>query len=173
MPRNYTRKHQRELEDLYDILLYYKCDPTFGIVGRNITILSPKRRRELLDWLWKQIHHKDVDYYGETLATALHHLTPELEEERLKKKEMEDILHHYETLLYYHSKKEAKSILMEEHGLKTEEALEKALYRARVKERKEREERERKAKEWREKERQQQKEKPRTKNKFDDSDIPF
>ena len=108
MPRSYTRKHQRELEDLYNVLLYYRCDPVLGIVGRNITILTPKRRLELLDWLWKQIHHKDADYYGETLTTALHHLTPELEVEKLQKQDMEDILYHYKTLLYYHSKKEAK-----------------------------------------------------------------
>src|SRR5215467_6003204 len=108
MSRNYTRNHQTELEDLYDILLYYRCDRVLGIVGRNITILSEKRRVELLDWLWKQIHHKDADYYGETPETALHHLTPELEEEKLWTQDKKDILYHYEQLLYDHPPKEAK-----------------------------------------------------------------
>jgi hypothetical protein len=134
MPRTYTRKHQTELEDLYDILLYYKCNPAIGIVGRNITILSKERRLELLDWLWKQIHHKDLDYYGETLRTALHRLTPEQEMTRLEARDNRDILWRYQNLLNYHSIKEAKGILMRERGIKNEDALNRALTRARKKE---------------------------------------
>jgi hypothetical protein len=117
---------------------------------------------ELLDWLWRQIWREDPDYYGSTLETALHHLTPEQEIEKLEKQDREDILYRYEELQYYHTPKETRAILMEERGLQTE-ALDKALYRARAKKKKEREQRERELKKH-----------PRTKKKMsDDSDIPF
>jgi hypothetical protein len=165
MPRNYTRKHQRELEDLYDILSYYRCDRVVGIVGRNITILSEKRRLELLDWLWKQIHHKDVDYYGGELAMALHRLTPEQEIDKLEKQDMEDILYRYETIQYFHSKKDAKTILMEERGFTNEDALDRALSRARAKKRG----RKRQEEEYK----KRQKEELPTKKKMSDDDLPF
>jgi hypothetical protein len=128
MPRTYTRKYQKELDDL----LYFLMDPELN------HLLTPerrekveKRRQELVDWLWRQTGRKDdppvldpsefgdeVGYPPEgTPAARLH------------------ILHLYELWRAGETGRnpgeKAKALLMKKFGFKTKEALDKYLQRAR------------------------------------------
>jgi hypothetical protein len=119
MPKVYTRKYQREIHDLYNILLF--CDvSTAGI--------SSERHDELLDWLWER-----MGPYHKKWGTGPH-TTKKTKSEPLPKSVQ--LILRYEGLKskYAHEKalaEKAKHVLMKEGWEK--EALEKALYRARKK----------------------------------------
>jgi hypothetical protein len=118
MPKVYIRRHQREIDDLYEVLL--TCDVRGAI--------TEERRQELLTWLWRQMDH------AHNLGEAPHLVNPDLGEEiRPPPRDYQLIqLYREHCTLNAHAKnptKKAKAFLMKEFGLK-KEALEKALYRA-------------------------------------------
>jgi len=120
MPKVYTRKYLRELDDLYTVLLF--CDVRMAITA--------KRRAELLNWLWRQMgpYHKEWGEGPHTTKTKKIGALPRSAR----------LFRRYEQLLSEnaHTKapaEKAKDILQEEFGCLKREALEKALYRARKK----------------------------------------
>jgi hypothetical protein len=121
MPKVYTRKYQREIHDLYDVLLF--CDV-------SITGMTAKRKKELLNWLWRQMgpYHKEWGKGPHTRKTEKIEALPRSAQ----------LVRRYQQLLSKnaHTKapaEKAKDMLQEEFGFLKREALEKALYRARKK----------------------------------------
>jgi hypothetical protein len=120
MPKVYTRKYQRELHDLYNVLLF--CDVSVAI--------TEKRQDELRNWLWRQMgpYHKEWGKGPHTRETKKIEALPRSAQ----------LVRRYQQLLSKnaHTKapaEKAKDMLQKEFGFSKREALEKALYRARKK----------------------------------------
>jgi hypothetical protein len=131
MPRAYTRKYHKELEDLLYFLFEYPE------LRHHLTFEErPKveeRRQQLINWLWRQMGRKDdpplLDAFLTELGDEIGHPPKGTPTGRLM------ILHLYERWRAGETGRnpgeKAKALLMKEFGFKTKEAVDKYLQRAR------------------------------------------
>lgn len=117
MPRVYTRKYHRVLDDLFDFVLFCNLDET---------PLTEKMRDELLEWLWRQMrhHHKSFPIRPGSGRTNIEPPPPRSLQ----------LISRYEQLKIENGQargpgQRSKELLMKEFGMKRD-AVEKALYRA-------------------------------------------
>jgi hypothetical protein len=131
MPRAYTRKYQKELDDLLYFLDEYPELRHLLTPERREKV--EKRRQELINWLWRQMGRKDdpplldenLPFWGDEIQ-----LPPQSTQERHLM-----ILDLYEKWRASETGRnpgeKAKVLLMKEFRFKTKEAVDKYLQRAR------------------------------------------
>jgi hypothetical protein len=131
MPRVYTRKYQKELDDL----LYFITD--YPELRHHLTREQrekvEKRRQELINWLWRQIGRKDdppVYLEDDSILGDEIGLPPKgTPAGRLMILDLYERWRAAET--GRNPAEKAKALLMKEFGFNTEEAVDKYLQRAR------------------------------------------
>ena len=131
MPRVYTRKYHKELEDLLYFLMEYPELRHYLDPEQREKV--EKRRQQLIGWLWRQMGRKDDPPVLEPpeLGDEIGYPPKSTPQGRLM------ILSLYERWRTSESGRnpgeKAKALLMKEFGFKTKEAVDKYLQRARRK----------------------------------------
>jgi hypothetical protein len=135
MPRAYTRKYQKELEDILYFLLEYP--ELRHLLKSEESRWVEKRRQQLINWLWRQMGREDnpplldenIPEWGDEIALTLPLPAKSTQERRLM------ILKLYEEWRASETGRnpgeKAKARLMREFCFKTKEAVDKYLQRAR------------------------------------------
>jgi hypothetical protein len=133
MPRAYTRKYQKELEDILYFLFEYP--ELRHLLKSEERRWVEKRRQELINWVWRQMGRQDapvlldenLPFWGDEITLPLP--AKGTQDGRLMILELYEEWRASET--GRNPGEKAKARLMKEFGFKTKEAVDKYLQRAR------------------------------------------